>query len=256
MTRATSVLVLRAAGINCDRELVHAFQLAGATQVDLVHVRRLAEQPKLLERYGIVAVPGGFSYGDDVAAGRILATELAARLGSPLADFLAGGGLAFGVCNGFQVLVGMGLLPGLPEDGGRPAASLATNDGGLFVDAWVRVQTAPSVCAWAPPAGARLELPVAHAEGKFVTTPDRLARLQAAQQVVFRYADGTNPNGSLDDIAGITDPTGRVLGLMPHPERHVLGLQHPRWTREGLREAGDGLVVFQRGLAAAREALV
>jgi phosphoribosylformylglycinamidine synthase len=250
-----SVLVLRAAGVNCERELCHAFAHAGADRVELEHIRALARDPTGLERARILAIPGGFSYGDDIYAGRLLGLELRRRLGERLDGWLAAGGLVFGVCNGFQVLCASGLLPALPDDVAAEAAgaALAGNDHGRFVDRWLELETLASVSVWAPPAGTRLLLPVAHAEGRFVTTPDRLEKLEAARQIVFRYAPGDNPNGSLADIAGICDPTGRILGLMPHPERHVLGLQHPRWTREGLRRHGDGLGIFERGVHHARE---
>ena len=238
-------LVLRAAGTNCDKESQYALELAGF-EAQRVHLFRVMENPRRLDEAQLIMFPGGFSYGDDVAAGKIFATQMIHRLAEPLNAFVAGGKLILGVCNGFQVLIKSGLLPwgqADPEHANQDA-TLAWNDCGSFVDRWIRLRCDSGKCVFLPK-GETLELPIAHGEGKFVTrSRGVLARLKRDDQVVVRY-DGDNPNGSLDDVAGICDPTGRVFGLMPHPERFVDVLQHPRWTRGGITRP-DGFVVFQR----------
>jgi phosphoribosylformylglycinamidine synthase len=238
-------MVLRAAGVNCDREAEHALQLAGF-DAGRVHVFRVMENPRLLEEVQLLMFPGGFSYGDDVAAGKILANQMIHRLADPLNGFVEGGKLVLGVCNGFQVLIKSGLLPWGRIDAGTANhdATLTWNDSGVFVDRWVGLRVDSGRCVFLPK-GRKLSLPVAHAEGKFVTRDGGvLGRLRRGGQVVLRYVGG-NPNGSQDDIAGISDPSGRVLGLMPHPERFVDVTQHPQWTRGQVRRP-DGLMVFQR----------
>ena len=238
-------IVLRAAGTNCDKESVFALEKAGFA-AERVHVFRVIEEPALLDRAQLLMIPGGFSYGDDVAAGKILANQMIHRLAEPLNRFVEGGKLVLGVCNGFQVLIKSGLLPwGRAEaDSAGRDATLAWNDCGSFVDRWVRLRADGDRCVFLPP-GARIELPIAHGEGKFVPRDDAvLDRLRRQGQAALRY-DGDNPNGSVDDIAGLCDPTGRVFGLMPHPERFVDIVQHPTWTRGDIQQA-DGLVIFQR----------
>ena len=231
------VLVLRAAGTNCDRETAHAFSVVGATP-EVHHVNRLLENPALLRDYRIFVIPGGFSYGDDVAAGRVLATELKTRVLPETRRFIADGGLVLGICNGFQVLVKTGLLPG----------TLTHNQHHRYEDRWVDVEVPTARCAFVTE-GERYFIPIAHAEGKYVADEETLERLEENGQIVFRY--GKNPNGSLRDIAGICDETGRVLGLMPHPERHLEPWHHPFWTRRGLAEEADGLRFFRNTVAAA-----
>jgi len=258
MTAKPKVLVLRAAGTNCDMETAFAFELAGA-EARVAHVNRLADHSVKLSDFQVLAIPGGFSYGDDVAAGKVFAVELEHRLGGELGEFVAGGGLAIGICNGFQVLVKTGILPG--NDGLAPgeAATLAPNDSQKYEDRWVTLEVDETPCVWLPPDGRRIELPVAHGEGKFVPRSiDVLAALKEGKQIVLRYVrpDGgeagypENPNGSVDGIAGICDPTGRVIGLMPHPERYTCLRQHPRWTRGEGRDPGDGRAFFENAVKA------
>lgn len=261
-----SVLLLRTAGTNCDEEAAFAFTQAGA-RVEPVHIRRLAEQPGLLDEHRILALPGGFSYGDDLGSGVVLAHEIRQRLSEPFSRFVERGGLVLGICNGFQVLVKTGLLPGAAYRAGDAsawAATLTYNDSQRFEDRWVWLEVGQSDSPFLiGQAGRRVTFPVAHGEGKFVTRDeDTLRRIVDGRQVAFRYvgANGAppaypeNPNGSLADIAGITDETGRVLGLMPHPERHALPWQHPRWTREGLKEEADGMFLFRNAVNYARGA--
>jgi phosphoribosylformylglycinamidine synthase I len=250
---SVNVLILRTAGTNCDRETDFAFRLAGA-RTTLMHVNALRDEPSELQRHHILTIPGGFSYGDDLGAGKVLANEMLAGLREPLEGFLGEGKLVLGICNGFQVLVKTGLLPGLER--WRQQATLTFNDSHKFEDRWTYLTVPESRCALFE-AGERIYLPVAHAEGKFIAeSDDLLDELRRNGQIVCRYTDAEgrsagypwNPNGSGDDIAGICDPTGRIVGMMPHPERHCLPLHDPRWPREGLKEEGEGLRVFRRAV--------
>ncbi|MGN6367393.1 MAG: phosphoribosylformylglycinamidine synthase I [Phycisphaerae bacterium] len=257
------VLLLRTAGTNCDRELGHAFLKAGAG-VEIMHINALLKEPGVLERYQILGLPGGFSYGDDIASGKILANQLIHHLRKPLGQFVADGKMVLGVCNGFQVLVKSGLLPGPTvgiEGSDWHPTTLTYNSSGKFEDRWVKVRAVSKLCKWIPEGGCVLDLPVAHGEGRFVTrTPEVLAALEAGDQVAFQYvgADGEVasvypelPNGSVKGIAGICDATGRVLGLMPHPERVVDAVNHPLATRGGGK--ADGLGLFETAVGWGRE---
>lgn len=235
--------ILYGQGINADVELGWAFERAGAEPLR-VHVLDLLREPGILDRLQILAFPGGFSFGDHLGAGRVLALELQEVQGR-LKDFL-GRGLILGICNGFQVLVKLGLLP---MTGGHPEveASLAVNESGRFVDRWVNVVYVPdSVCVWTRGLGAA-RLPVRHGEGRFVADRSLLDRMQLQGQVALRYAPGHNPNGSLGDIAGVCDPTGRAFGLMPHPEAFLERSQYP--DRRRVREVVTGLEVFRNAVS-------
>jgi phosphoribosylformylglycinamidine synthase I len=241
------VLLIRAPGTNCDMETEFAFQQAGA-ETRLVHINRLIRREESIAAYRILVVPGGFSYGDDVSAGKILANELKLKLGEEIARFVAGGGLILGICNGFQALVKAGILPGFTLDNGTPV-TLANNDSGKFECRWVHlVVNGDSPCVFTR-GMERIYLPVNHGEGKFIADPAVMPRLN----IVLRYTDENgdtaagyphNPNGSMNNIAGICDATGRIFALMPHPERHIRGTQHPRWTRRGAKQYGDGYRIF------------
>jgi|YelNatPaOPRAMG01_1025707.scaffolds.fasta_scaffold00089_6 phosphoribosylformylglycinamidine synthase len=264
MAKEIRVLVLRAAGSNCDVETGFAFQTVGA-KAELVHINRLAEGSVRLDSYHILAIPGGFTYGDDVSAGKILANELKCKLGDQVQRFVDAGKLVLGICNGFQVLVKAGLLPSGHIRDGRQLVTLSFNDSGKFEDRWVYLRPDPaSPCVFTRGLERIITLPVAHAEGKFVpASQEVMDSLQSGHQIVFRYVgpDGKpagypwNPNGSVGDVAGICDPTGRIFGLMPHPERHFDPTHHPRWTREGLRPEGDGVAIFRNAVQYARENL-
>jgi len=252
-------LILRTAGTNCDRETAHAFLRAGA-QVELVHVNRALADPGILADCRILVFPGGFTYGDDLGAGTIFANRIRAVLLEPVRALVDRGGLVLGICNGFQILVKTGLLPALRGPG---EATLTTNDSNRFEDRWVHLEVVSDRSPFVE-RGDRIRCPVAHAEGKFVTRDeDVLTRLEENGQVVFRYvgpngspdpAYPLNPNGSRNAVAGICDPTGRILGLMPHPERNLEPTHHPSWTRSGLAEEGDGARLFRNAVAAARSA--
>ncbi|MBA3845276.1 MAG: phosphoribosylformylglycinamidine synthase I [Planctomycetes bacterium] len=236
------VMVLRAAGTNCEAETAHAFSLVGA-EPTILHINRLREKPAALRDYQVLAIPGGFSYGDDIASGRILANELMSALRDELLSFVDRGGFAIGICNGFQVLVKAGLLPRV-DGAAAQQATLTDNESGRYTDTWVRVKPDAAKCQWVPD-GDEVELPIAHAEGRFAADAATLDRLERDGQIALRYSGGTNPNGSARDIAGVCDPTGRVFGLMPHPERFLRWENHPRWTREERRAEGDGVRFFR-----------
>jgi len=249
-------LIIRTAGTNCDLETRFAFERAGS-DASLFHINRVSERPSLLDEHQILALPGGFSYGDDIASGKILANELLTRLADPLKKFVDDGKLILGICNGFQVLVKTGLLPGPFSRDVEQTVTLTFNDSNKFEDRWIHLR-ADSAKSPFVSKGQVITLPIAHGEGKFVAKDDAtLDAIRTNDQVVFRYVDAggnaggpypINPNGSVDDIAGICDETGRVLGLMPHPERHLLPVQHPRWTREGLKPEGDGMPMFRNAV--------
>ena len=247
------VLVLRAPGANCDAEAEFAFAHAGA-QAERLHINRLRDQPGLLHNYQILCIPGGFTYGDDVAAGRILANQLSVFLSEELRIVRDQEKHNLGICNGFQAILKAGLI--MPPDEDGPLATLAHNASGKFEDRWVHLQIKPGRCPFLKGCD-HFYLPVAHGEGNFVCRENWMLKgFEQAGQVVMRYVDSAgapgaypiNPNGSQGDVAGVCDATGRVLGLMPHPERHVLPTQHPQWTRLGLAKEGDGLRLFKNAV--------
>lgn len=256
------VLILRAPGTNCDEETACAFERAGAS-AERVHVNRLIDNPALTDRYQILCLPGGFSYGDDIAAGRILATRLERHLAEMVDVFVHGRGdrLVLGICNGMQVLMRLGVLTdGVGGDGA--AATLTWNDHGRFEDRWVHLAVDETPCVFVRGID-HLYLPMAHAEGKFVVADaDALAGLRDQGRLAVRYCHGEtggvrdellpfpiNPNGAAANVAGVCDASGRVFGLMPHPERHIDPTQHPYWTRRAEQPAeGDGLAMFRNAV--------
>ncbi len=250
-------LILRAPGTNCEQEAAHAWEVAGA-EVQTWHLNQVLEQPKSLDQFQILTLPGGFSYGDDLGAGRIFASRLGTVLSDALHRFRDRGGLVLGVCNGFQVLVRAGLLPG-GETGG--SATLARNASGHFEARWVRLASKSGKTPFLRE-DETIDLPVAHGEGRFLTSdPQTLDALDRNGQIVLKYVDESdsptldypaNPNGSASAAAGVCDETGRVFGLMPHPERFVDPLHDPRWTRNGLKPEGDGLRIFTNAVQALR----
>ena len=238
-------VILRASGTNCDVETAFAFQQAGA-EVSTVHVNRLISRERQLSDYQIMVIPGGFTYGDDISAGKVLANELKVKLGEDIIRFVEAGGLILGICNGFQVMVKAGILPEPAQDGSP--LTLTNNDSGKFECRWVYLgvnQASPCVFTRGIDG---MYLPVAHGEGKVVGSeplPERHIALYYTDERGDRQAGYPhNPNGSAGNIAGICDSSGRVFALMPHPERHIRGTQHPQWTRRGAREYGDGFQVF------------
>ena len=255
--RRPMVCVITGFGINADEELALAFEMAGAG-ARRVHVTDLIAEPSLLAEFRILAFPGGFSFGDHLGSGKVFATLFRRKLGQGFADFVAAGGLVIGICNGFQVLVKMGVLPNLAGEAGQEV-SLIHNDSGRYEDRWVRVRFEEgSRCAWTR--GLReMDLPVRHGEGHFITpSPEILSELHARGLVALRYASVSggephypeDPNGSDGHVAGICDPTGRVFGLMPHPEAFIHPENHPDWTSRAFTE-GEGLRIFVNGVRAA-----
>jgi len=240
-------LVLRAPGTLCDAETVFAFEQVGAV-VSPVHVNQLIRGEQRLSDYQIMVIPGGFTYGDDIAAGKVLANELKLKLSEDILRFIEGGGLILGICNGFQVLVKAGILPE-PANGNSPWLTLAANDSGKFECRWVHLKVnKQGPCVFTTGIDS-MYLPVAHGEGKVVAEPEILPKLNAVVYYTDESGDSQagyphNPNGSVENIAGICDNSGRIFALMPHPERHIQGTQHPQWTRLGAKEYGDGFQIF------------
>ena len=226
------VCVLKTDGINCDMEMAYAFETANAS-AEIVHVNQLRDKTRGLSEFQALAIPGGFSYGDDVASGKILANELTSLLYDQLSEFADKGKPILGVCNGFQVLVRTGLLP--VRNVKEQSVTLSQNESGRFECRWVDINLGKSACKFIDSDNSETEIPmqIAHGEGRFFAKSDALGSLQDNKQVVFRYADGNNPNGSVDDIAGICDKTGLILGMMPHPERSVAAF-HPDRSRTDL----------------------
>lgn len=276
------VCMLYTDGTNCDQETAHAFRLAGGT-AEFVHINQLRDGSRQLLSYAILVISGGFSYGDDVRSGQVLATELMTFLSDQLRTFVERGRLILGICNGFQVLVRTGLLPF--NTLGQTSVSLTRNDSGKFECRWAQLTVEGDrcvftrglqnywlqnvcmngrglrICLFTRNCGGKICLPVAHAEGKFTTDWDTMYHIVEGDLVALRYTTGddiatvypANPNGSLGGIAGVCDKTGRILGLMPHPERFVVSTQHPNWRRgDGGREP-DGLVFFRNAVSAALE---
>ncbi len=240
-------LILRAPGTNCDAETAFAFEQAGAA-VSSVHVNQLIRHEQQLSNYQIMVIPGGFTYGDDISAGKVLANELRLKLSEDILRLIEAGGLILGICNGLQVMVKAGILPE-PSEGGSPSLTVSANDSGKFECRWVHLSVnKESPCVFTKGIDS-IYLPIAHGEGKVVADPKVLPELN----VVLYYTDESgdnkagypyNPNGSVDNIAGICDRSGRIFALMPHPERHIRYTQHPQWTRHGAKKYGDGFQIF------------
>ncbi len=246
------VLVLRAAGINCDEEIAHCWRSVGA-KPEVLHINRIAENPRQIRDFQIVTIPGGFSYGDDIGAGVILAQRLSLDLIDELREVVHRGGGILGVCNGFQVLVKAGLLPG-----GRftNQVTVTYNDSGQFEARWVKLEVCTDRCPFLTPKST-LRLPVEHGEGKVVTTSDTVAQeLSQSGYVAVRYVDEegrhdrypANPNGSVGGIAGLCDETGRIFGLMPHPDRHFSHQHRPDGRECSVEGTPDGLSVFMNAV--------
>ncbi len=276
---APRVCVLRAPGTNCDVETAYAFETCGAI-ADRVHLFQLLENPKSLENYQALCVPGGFSYGDDIGSGVIFASQLRSHLAETLGEFLQRDTLMLGICNGFQVLLKSGILPGgsttWPPKPDVPAdATLTWNDNGKYTALWVRLKVGHTKNVFLRGID-ELDVPIAHGEGKLVVRdPATLDRWQQNGQCALTYVGQAsslssseetesqkqagslpheilpfpiNPNGSMANLAGLSDPSGRVLGLMPHPERFLFATQHPHWTRLGLRGEGAGMRLFRNAV--------
>lgn len=245
-----NVLIMTGFGLNCDNETAYAFQLAGA-QTRFVHINSLIDGNARLEDFQIMVFIGGFSWADDHGAGVVQAMRLKTNIGEKILEFVDQGNLVLGICNGFQALVNLGLLPGFERDYTRRSVALTFNDCGNFRDQWVYLKTNPaSPCVFTTGIDTA-QFPVRHGEGKFYADDDTLARLLKSNQIALQYADSDgnpargrfpfNPNGSLQDVAGICDSSGRIFGLMPHPEAYNHWSNHPDWTRnrEKIRRLGQ-----------------
>jgi phosphoribosylformylglycinamidine synthase subunit PurQ / glutaminase len=264
-----NVCVLRAPGTNCDIETAFAFDSCGGRS-DRIHLFQLLERPALLDDYQILCVPGGFSYGDDIGAGVVFASQMRNHLGDAIRRFLSSDKLTLGICNGFQTLLKAGILPGgTPESFGAEResadATLTWNLNGKYTARWVHLRVSTVNNAFLRGIE-EIDLPIAHAEGRIVVKNENVVCNWKNQgQVALTYGSWAatdagnvthpvddrwpaNPNGSTNDIAGLGDPSGRVLGLMPHPERFLFGTQHPHWTRLGRTADGDGRKIFQNAI--------
>ncbi len=273
MPKKVKSIVITGNGTNCEMEMAHACRLAGFDEVDIVHISELLYGEKSLDDYHFLNLPGGFLDGDDLGsakagANRILHAKVKGKeeiLYSQFMRFIKQGKLILGVCNGFQLLVKLGMLPGFDGDYGMQTVTLTFNDSGRFEDRWVYLRVSPdSPCIFTKNI-AGIYLPVRHGEGKFITKDQEiLKRLHEDHQVVVQYSNEdyeeatmdypANPNGAVDAIAGICNSTGRIFGLMPHPEAYLHYTNHPRWTREKLPVEGMGLAIFKNAVDFIRKA--
>jgi phosphoribosylformylglycinamidine synthase subunit PurQ / glutaminase len=259
------VLVLSGYGINCESETLNGFAKQGATG-EVVHINDIIDGSKKLEDYQIMAFPGGFSYGDDTGAGNAFSNKARNNLEESILKFAREDKLIIGICNGFQILSNLGLVPAVDEEYGERQANLMWNKTARFECRWVHLKTTSEKCIWTRGIE-QIELPMAHGEGNFYTTPEILTKIKENDQIALKYtlpsgnlANGEfpfNPNGAMEDIAGVCDPSGRILGLMPHPERFNSFLNHPNWTkikeelkREGkeIPTAGAGDQIFKNAV--------
>jgi phosphoribosylformylglycinamidine synthase subunit PurQ / glutaminase len=254
---ALKALVITGYGINCEAESRYAIEKSGG-KADILHVNKVLENPKLLEGYNMLMIPGGFSFGDDIGSGKVMGNKMRFRIREHLETFVKNGNLMLGICNGFQIMAKMGLLP---EPDLVQRVSLTNNDSGHFEDRWVIVKANPlSPCIFTKGMD-RILLPVRHGEGKFVPKDTAaLEELKKNNQIVFQYVDEAsnlagyphNPNGSVMNIAGICDKSGRIFGLMPHPEAFNIPENCPYWVKGTIKEA-MGLAVFKNAVAYMKE---
>lgn len=241
------VMVLSGYGLNCEEETKFAFELAGG-EADIVHINDLIAQPQLLTQYQILAFPGGFSYGDDTGSGKAYANKFKNHLSKELEDFLKRDTLVIGICNGFQIVTNLGILPG----------ALTYNSGGKYLDRWVDLEV-KGKSPWLTGIKS-ISVPIAHGEGCYVVPAQQYSKMKKSKEIAFEYVKGdickfqnlpTNPNGSMRNIAGVLAYKGRVLGMMPHPERAMFVYQNPLWYKNNKRATtkwGDGLEIFKNGI--------
>jgi len=252
------VLVLTGYGINCEEETAYVFEKAGG-KPKIVHVNDLIDGLDNVKKYQILAIPGGFSYGDDTGAGNALSNRIRNNINEDILKFAQADKLVIGVCNGFQMLSNLGLVPATKNQYGKREVVLMWNNTARYSCRWVNTKVHSQKCIWTKGID-QIELPIAHGEGNFYAEPEILKELRDNDQIVLKYTrpDGSpangespfNPNGAIEDIAGITDPSGRILGLMPHPERFHSFLRHPTWTRmpKPLPEEGHGMKFFRNAV--------
>jgi phosphoribosylformylglycinamidine (FGAM) synthase-like amidotransferase family enzyme len=261
------VIVLAGNGINCEYETAYACKLGGADQIDTVHINELLGGGRSLDAYHLLCLPGGFLDGDDLGAAKACANRFrhatiastGERFWDQLMQFIEGGSLILGICNGFQLMAKLGLVPALEGGYGKQEVTLTFNDSGRFEDRWVHLQVnTHSPCVFTKGLE-RVYLPVRHGEGKFLAaSPSITKQLTRMGLICLHYADEEyreatmeyplNPNGSVEGVAGICDETGRLFGIMPHPEAYLHRTHHPRWTREDLPEEGPGVAFFRNAV--------
>jgi phosphoribosylformylglycinamidine (FGAM) synthase-like amidotransferase family enzyme len=273
MKKSVRAITISGNGTNCEIETAFAFKLAGAEVSDIVHISRIVAGDVRLDDYHILALAGGFLDGDDLGAAKAMAnrvkfahiTGTGRRLLDEILGFVEAGKLIIGICNGFQLMVKIGLLPALGGTYGTQSVTITNNDSGRFEDRWVRLFVEPDCPSIFTRGIGHLTFPVRHGEGKFVAPPAVLSAIEAKHLVVARYADENytptmsypfNPNGSVSSIAGICDQTGRLMALMPHPEGYLFRSQHPTWTKGNIPEEGMGLMVFRNAVRYVRENLL
>lgn len=251
------VLILRAPGTNCDLETEYAWETVGA-RPERVHIDSIAQNPQKLLDYQILTIPGGFSYGDDVAAGRIFAARIERLLWNELREFAASDRLILGICNGFQILARLGLVPfSGAEDRATPTCAVTFNQPAGFQDRWTTLEVATDHCVFLTP-GMRFDVPIAHGEGRVVFANDDVrTRVANENLVAVRYVNSAeacytvgsaNPNGSELDAAGLCDASGRIFGLMPHPDRFIDATAHPTWTSHDTTTVQTGTTIFSNAL--------
>ncbi len=259
-----NVLVLTGYGINCEEETAFAFAKAGAA-AKIVHVNDLIKQPKMLQGFQIFAFPGGFSYGDDTGSGNALANKIRNNLWNDLMRFIEKENLVIGICNGFQVIANLGLLPAIGKKYGDRTIALAHNNSATYECRWVHLRNYSKKCVFTKGID-EIRMPVAHGEGKFTAEEKILQQLAANDQIVFKYMKAGkpansefpfNPNGSMQDIAGICDESGRILGLMPHPERNIFFTQQDDWAmqKQLLKRSGGYMPAESAGMQIFRNAV-
>ena len=248
-------LILLTAGTNCDSETEYALNLAGTT-AERVHINDFIAGKNKLQNYQILALPGGFSFGDDIAAGKVMANKMKFKLRDQIAEFVNAKKPIIGICNGFQVLVKLGFLPDIHQNQ-EQETTLAISDIGKFQNRWVYLKPNPmSPSIFTKGIEKPIYLPIAHGEGRFIAKNKTIREtINKKNMIVFQYCDEkgsptqeSNPNGSEYNIAGICNEEGTILGMIPHPDRYISKFQHPRWTRENLPEEGDGLVLFRNAV--------
>jgi phosphoribosylformylglycinamidine (FGAM) synthase-like amidotransferase family enzyme len=273
MKSAVRAITISGNGTNCEIETSFAFRMAGAEVSDIVHISRIVGGQARLDDYHILALAGGFLDGDDLGAAKAMANRMkfarVAGTGERLLDailrFVDEKKLILGICNGFQLMVKLGLLPALEGRYGTQSVTITNNDSGRFEDRWVRLAADPKSPSIFTRGINRIMLPVRHGEGKFMAPPEVLSDMEGRHLITLRYADEDyvptqayplNPNGSMSSIAGISDESGRLMALMPHPEGYLFRTQHPTWTRGGVPEEGMGLAVFRNAVSYVRETLL
>ncbi len=265
--KKVKALVLAGNGINCEMEMAHACKLGGADVVDIVYIYDLLSGEVKLDDYHFLNLPGGFLDGDDLGSAKAMAHRLkyariagtGERLEEGILRFIREGKLILGVCNGFQLMVKSGLIPAMGKRYGHQTVTLTFNDSGRFEDRWVYLKANPESPSIFTKGLKGLYLPVRHGEGKFIPRDEEvLAELTRKNLIALQYSDSEygsptmeyplNPNGAVSAIAGICDETGRLFGLMPHPEAYLYFVNHPRWTREKVPEEGMGLAIFRNAV--------